>query len=751
MTTMMKTLTEAVRIATGIPDAMPRPGQATLTEHIEEAIKTTGHVVGVAPTGLGKSLSLLAPAMVAAAELGQRTIISTESLSLQAQIMDKDAPNAAAACEKVTGTRPDVALLKGFSNYLCLAAVRDTAEALTGTAGARLTKPELRTKLAGLKKTGYAQLDGRSFDLAKGVPLLTWALSLRDDDPGDKQSYEGDLTNELWGAVSVGPSECIGDTCPLFDYCKPKKARAKAAEADIVVTNHSMLAVQAAKGVPVLVGNKNLGEFHIIMVDEAHALPENVRNAGASEVSVSSVTSLARSITRVLDEFEPRVERLVKEGKALALELNDELAALGRGTKPGEVRKVTENEDPVENTGDMMIAWAKSVKGALEVPSSSSNTKIRLAAKRLTGRMDTFIANISAVKLHKTGVARWIEMKNPPKDARNQTPYWVASSSPVNVGGMLLANLWTAPELPDEEDPVAQAMKEAGEPVEEEAGTYPMTVIAVSATLPGRFGYQAGMSAENVNYPSPFDKAYGSSLLYIPKLAGAELQELYPGWAPGRRARFDARLHEGWAARKNVELVEAAHGRALILSAKSSSGERYARELRAAAKGRWKVYSQWDGQSTRYLMSAWRDDEHAVLVGTKSLMTGVDAPGRTCSLVTVDRIPRQAGNPVGDARVEALMEALQTDKWSADRLVYVAEAALLLEQAAGRLIRSMGDVGMFAVLDPRFLKTGPVSYPEMTRRVYKKAVERFLRVTTSHKAAVEFLETISESDMGLAA
>ena len=751
MTTMMKTLTEAVRIATGIPEAMPRPGQATLTEHIEEAIKTTGHVVGVAPTGLGKSLSLLAPAMVAAAELGQRTIISTESLSLQAQIIDKDAPNAAAACERVTGTRPDVALLKGFSNYLCLAAVRATAEALTGTAGTRLTTPELRSKLASLPKTGNAQLDGRPFDLAKGVPLLLWALSLKEGDPGDKQSYDGDLTNELWNAVSVGPSECIGDSCPVFEFCKPKKARAKAAEADIVVTNHSMLAVQAAKGVPVLVGNKNLGEFHIIMVDEAHALPENVRNAGASEVSVASVTGLARSITRVLDEMDAKVERLVKEGRALALELNEELAALGRGTRPGEVRKITENEDPVEATGDMMIGWAKSVKGALEAASGSPNTKIRLAAKRLVGRMDTFIANISAVKLHKTGVARWIEMKNPPKDARNQTPYWVASSSPVNVGGMLQANLWTAPMLPDEEDPIVQAMKEAGEPVEEETGTYPMTVIAVSATLPGRFGYQAGMSAENVQYPSPFDKAYGSSLLYIPKLVGPELQELYPGWAPGRRARFDARLHEGWAARKNVELVEASLGRALILSAKSSSGERYAKELRQAAKGRWKVYSQWDGQSTRYLMSAWRDDEHAVLVGTKSLMTGVDAPGRTCSLVTVDRIPRQAGNPVGDARVEALMEALQTDKWSADRLVYVAEAALLLEQAAGRLIRSMGDVGMFAVLDPRFLKTGPVSYPEPTRRIYKKAVERFLRVTTSHKAAIEFLEGLEEGELGLAA
>lgn len=748
---MIKTLTQAVRIATGIPDAQPRPGQLTLTEHIETAIRTTGHVVGAAPTGLGKSLALLAPAMVAAVELGQRTIISTESLSLQAQIIDKDAPTAADACERTTGTRPEVALLKGFSNYLCLASVRNTAEALTDTAGARLTATELQERLAILKKTGRATVDGRPFDKAMGIPLLQWALGLPEDAAGDKQAYEGNLTNELWSMVSVGPSECIGDSCPVFALCKPKKARARAAEADIVVTNHSMLAVQAAKGVPVIVGNKNLGEFHIIMVDEAHTLPDNVRNAGACDVSAATVVSLSRAIGRVLDDLEKPVEQAIDAGQGLAVELEKELASMGRGTKPGTVRKVGEDEDPLENIGDTLIGWARSVKNLLEPVVSSPNIQVRIKAKKLTGRFDSFIADVASVKLHKTGTARWIEEKKPGRDAKNQTPYWSASASPVNIGGLLQANLWTAPVLPDPEDPMALALREAGEPVDEEPETYPMTVIAVSATLPDRFGYQVGLTAENINYPSPFDNAYGSSMLYVPKLVGAEIQELYPGHGNGGRSRFDARLHEGWAARRNVELVEANAGSALILSAKSDSGKVYAEALRRAAKGRWKVYSQWDGLATRQLISAWRDDESSVLVGTKSLMTGVDAPGRTCSLVTVDRIPRAAGNPVGDARVEALMEALETDKWSADRFVYVSEAALLLEQAAGRLIRSMSDVGMFAVLDPRFLKTGPVTYPEPTRRIYKKAVARFTQVTTKLATAEAFLHDLSDAQLQRAA
>lgn len=748
---MQKTLTETVRLATGIPDAEARPGQVALLDDIEAAIASTGHVCGVAPTGVGKSFSLLAPAMVAAAKYGQRTIISTESLSLLGQILHKDAPVAAAACEKVTGTKPKVAVLKGFSNYVCGQATRDSVEQLTDTVGQRLSLPSLRSRLKRLATRKDLRLDGRPFDAANGVPLLLWALSLPAHQPGDKQSYEGNTTPELWSAVSVGPSECIGDSCPIFELCKPRAARARAAEADIVVTNHSMLAVQAAKGVPVLIGNKTLGEFHIIMVDEAHALPANVRSAGASEVSAAAVTSLARAVARTLDESNPVVGRLVKEGNALAEELNAELNDMARDTKAGEVCKIKETADPLESTGEMLVAWARSVKNALDGAAKSKNMQAKLKAKRLGGRLDAFIANVAQVKLHRIGTARWIELKTPPATAWNTTPYWSASASPVNISGLLQANLWTAPVMADEDDEMAQAMKEAGEPVEQETETYPMTVIAVSATLPSRFGYQIGLSAENVDYPSPFDKAYKDSLLFIPKLTPAEIPQMYPGWRAGTKGRFDPRLHQEWAARKNVELVDANIGAGLILSANSRAGRAYADALRQAAGKRWTVLSQWDGLSPAQLVNAWRDDENSVLVGTKSYMTGVDAKGRTCSLVTIDRIPRSAGNPVDDARVETIMDALQIGKWSADTFVYVSDAALLLEQALGRLIRSVSDFGLAAILDPRMLKTGPVSYPEPTRAVYKRATARFPHVTTSQAAAEEYLRKISSAAVALAA
>ena len=747
---MQKTLTETVRLSTGIPEAEARPGQVALLDDIEAAIEATGHVCGVAPTGVGKSFSLLAPAMVAAAKYGQRTIISTESLALLSQILHKDAPVAAEACEKVTGTKPKVAVLKGFSNYVCGQSARDAAESLTDTVGQRPSLPSLRAKVKRLVNQKNLFFDGRPFDEVNGVPLLLWALSLPADQAGDKQSYSGVTTPDLWDTVSVGPAECIGDTCPIFELCKPRTARAKAAEADIVVTNHSMLAVQAAKGVPVIIGNKTLGEFHIIMIDEAHALPANVRSAGASEVSAAAVMSLTKSVTRTLDESDSAVGRLIKEGSALALELEHELAEMAKFTKAGEVCKIKETADPVEATGDMLIAWARSVKGALDGVSKSKNTQSKLKAKRLAGRLDAFIGAVGQVKLHRIGTARWIEQKTPPANAKAQAPYWCANASPVNISGLLQTNLWTAPVMVDEEDEMVQAMREAGEPIEEETETYPMTVIAVSATLPSRFGYQVGLTAENVSYPSPFDKAYDDSLLYIPKLTPEEIPEMFPGWRPGSRGKFNGALHQTWATKKNVELVEANTGSALILSANASAGKEYAAALRRAAKGRWNVYSQWDGLSPQQLTILWREDVKSVLVGTKSFMTGVDAKGRTCSLVTIDRIPRAAGNPVDDARVEAIMDALQTSKWSADLYVYVSDAALLLEQALGRLIRSVSDFGMAAILDPRMLKTGPVSYPEPTRKVYKDAAGRFSKVTTSQAAAEEYLHRISAQAFALA-
>jgi ATP-dependent DNA helicase DinG len=129
------------------------------------------------------------------------------------------------------------------------------------------------------------------------------------------------------------------------------------------------------------------------------------------------------------------------------------------------------------------------------------------------------------------------------------------------------------------------------------------------------------------------------------------------------------------------------------------------------------------------------------MVGTRSFMTGVDAPGETCTLVIVDRVPRAAGNVVDDARVELAMQSQQLDKWTAERYVYVADAALLLEQAAGRLIRSITDSGLFVCLDPRLVPKTVLSYPKQTSDVYLRAMRRFQVRKVRPAEATNFLNS----------
>lgn len=143
-TTTLETLADqilrrAITIAHG-DTAEPRPGQAELTSWIAEAMGDATDepggeppaVIAEAPTGIGKSFAGLAPAFAAAAHRKRRTVISTEMVGLQNQIMVKDAPVVAQACAEVTGYTPKIAVHKGWRRYVCLKAAFEQAIDLLG-------------------------------------------------------------------------------------------------------------------------------------------------------------------------------------------------------------------------------------------------------------------------------------------------------------------------------------------------------------------------------------------------------------------------------------------------------------------------------------------------------------------------------------------------------------------------------------------------------------------------------------------
>ena len=323
--------------------------------------------------------------------------------------------------------------------------------------------------------------------------------------------------------------------------------------------------------------------------------------------------------------------------------------------------KLGPDDEPLADVEDVLKSWLSQADKMVGVNLAAQPPESRqtLVLKRLSSRIDSLRDAIGAVAEHEVGVARWAET-----DTRLGA---VLRSSPVDVGPILAAGLWQAAALTDPDaDQGVQAvdgMVESDDPSGEAADPherrrrrdcYQLNVVCLSATVPAGFGAQTGLWAPIDSYESPFEVAYADhTALYVPRLDEDGLDRISKPAGKNRR-RFDTAAHVGWAAEQMAELVEANGGSALILSATTRAGQEYARLLRTVAGGRWKVLSQWDGRAPRRIVADWRADTTSVMVGTRSLMTGVDAPGQTCTLVVVDRIPRAAGNVVDDARVEAL-------------------------------------------------------------------------------------------------
>lgn len=754
-------LNESVKSATNGAANRGRPGQEALLLNIWSTMTQRTHTLAAAPTGVGKSLAYLSAAASAAVR-GERSVISTESLALQAQIIEKDLPVVAAATSQVHGKDLKFAILKGRSNFACaLAAVQTANKLLEGTSvdaadseaplaladAIAAARPEIRAK-------GKVTIGGVETRAARLAAALEWALptsiGVNPNDPQSKNQPVGDfdsagdiIGDEMRQMLSSTSESCLGkDHCEFYTVCRAEVAKSRAAEADIVVTNHAMLGVQATKAIPVVIGSSRLGRFDHVIVDEAHALPSVVRSQGATDLSGPAIRRLVAACTR--DTGLPNaVDKKISEGRVISERLDSRLLTFATDKSPrnaatGEAILLDEDDDPVGPVAESLSKWLSQTKralaahekqlrtsavGGLKVAAQARNrTRDQLVATRkAVARLDAVLTDIERARTPEPGIARWMEVN----DFRGVKTASV-ELSPVNVSSNLDRCVWTGYEDEDENGPTVAA------PCTEGAETYDLSVSCVSATIPSTFAREAGLRATPKPYESPFADAYQASRIYIPAMtptvAGAVTNTLYG------KPKFDMPAHQDWAAAQTVALVEANGGRALVLAATTKAGREYAEILRAAANGRWHVMSQWDAGTTGQLVAAWRADETAVLVGTKSLFTGVDAPGETCSLVVIDRIPRARMNPVDDARRDTVSIEEKIGRWDADLHVYVSDAAVTLEQGVGRLIRSVNDSGLVAVLDPRI---GGGNQPQLSRgavRTYLDAVGAFpggnTRITT---------------------
>ncbi|MGZ4684142.1 ATP-dependent DNA helicase [Oryzihumus sp.] len=318
-----------------------RPGQVQMAHAVEHAIEADEHLLVQAGTGTGKSLAYLIPAVAHAYEAGKPAVVATATLTLQAQIVDRDMPRLADAIAPILGRKPTYALVKGRRNYLC-------QHKLVGGF------PEDEDD--GLLSVG--QVDANLSRLgAEVVRLREWAEVTRS---GDRDELVPGVSERAWRQVSVSAHECLGSKCPVVTECFVEQAREAAREVDVVVTNHSFMAIDSFEG------RQMLPEHKLLVVDEAHELVDRVTSTVTDELTASMIAAAAKRAGR-LAQTEPVNEASVlfqgilddlPEGRLMGLPDTLSLALTRVRDTARAVQTELKPASPEDNDGARQVARA---------------------------------------------------------------------------------------------------------------------------------------------------------------------------------------------------------------------------------------------------------------------------------------------------------------------------------------------------------------------------------------------------------
>ncbi|MGN8246388.1 ATP-dependent DNA helicase [Cellulomonas soli] len=680
---------ELLDLAVGALGGVRRDGQHVMARAVTAAVEAGEHVLVQAGTGTGKSLGYLVPAVRHAVLADEHVVVSTATLALQRQVVTRDLPLVAQALAPRLPRVPQIALLKGWHNYLCVHKVAGGyPEDEPGTLfdlGDHTGAAEHPAPAGAGAKTARgrgATEPGESLG-EQVLRLREWA---QETDTGDRDDLVPGVTERAWRQVSVTSLECLGSRCPMKDECFPERARGAAREADVVVTNHAMLGI-AASGSPGV-----LPEHDVLIVDEAHELTDRVTAQATSDLSLATVEQAARMARRYGGV--PTTD-LDAAGQALA----SVLVQLPEGRFPDGLPPAT--RDAVAAVRDAARALLSVLKPNAATPGGGGGGKAGV-----DGGMK--VANAAMLALFETAD----RMAADPDDLRH-TVLWCSRgedrrggtltrlhAAPLAVNGLIRTHLLAGRSsvltsatlaLGGSFAPVARSVglesRPDAEPVgpaelahaggDDPTGTEPGSTRA-STQAAGESRALEALPWQGLDVGSPFDYPR-QGILYIAR-------HLPP---PGREPATEAQLDE------IAELITAAGGRTLGLFSSRRAADAVAAAMRARLDV--PVLAQGEDQLPT-LVSRFAADEPTCLFGTLSLWQGVDVPGPTCRLVLIDRIPfPHPDDPVRSARSEAVAAA----GGNGFMAVSATHAALLLAQGAGRLIRTVEDRGVVAVLDPR--------------------------------------------------
>jgi ATP-dependent DNA helicase DinG len=605
-----------------------RDGQIEMAEAVANALTDRHHLMVQAGTGTGKSLAYLVPALVH----GRKVLVATATLALQRQLVERDLPAVVPALEKALGRSITYGIYKGVGNYVCLQKMN-----------ADDTDPDGELLL----ESSYLEKDAKR--------LIAWAKTPgvsgdRDDAP--------EVDRRVWAANSLSGRECVGaDACAWGSQCFAAKAKAHAQEADVVVTNHTLLAIEIVDSHPIL------PERDAVILDEAHEFMDRTTQAVTEELTsgrVQRAAAMARkympgkpsdALTNAADSFH---DAMADYGEII----KGDFAAQGRLE---EIPSVL--EAPIRKLKDAATTFVQLISADDEIIDPDENAE----RARVKGAVQEIAT--TAGKLLKMGDEHvlWYE-----------PTFSTLHLAPLSVSHILRANLLT-------KTPViaTSATLTVGNNFDAMARSIGFVVGSDVDEASGD-GDIDPANVQMLDVGSPFDFA-NQGVLYMPK----HLPE------PGRDGPSQAVLDE------LGELIDAAGGRTLALFSSWRGVEAADAHLRSVLVDLpISIITQKRGDAVGPLVERFAKDETSILLGTMSLWQGVDVPGNSCILVAIDRIPfPRPDEPVMSAR-SSLADA---SGGSGFMQVSVPRAALLLAQGAGRLIRSIDDRGVVAILDSRIV------------------------------------------------
>ncbi len=638
-----------------------RPQQVEMLRSVTRALSENRHLLVEAGTGTGKSMAYLLPAALWAIKNGHRVVISTNTINLQDQLINKDIPDLCNAM----GINLSAAVMKGRSNYLCPRRLENM----------RRRYPDNGDEMRILGK------------------ILVWLQSTISGDRNEI-NLNGPIERDVWMHLSADDEGCTTENCiKRGGICPFHRARQASLSAHILVVNHALLLADVATG------NRVLPDYDYVIIDEAHHLEEATTNALSFRINQTLIDRTIRELgspnSGVLGKLISTLESQIPPSDFASVNHQIQLITdyafqfqtssqiffksidlfLLEQREGGDIGMYSHQERILPATRSQP-SWAD-VEAAWEECETSLSPLIDILVSLIQALADikeylsedeedsatnlsSIYRRIYDIKINLDGM-----IFNPV----SETIYWFEinpygkqlslNAAPLYIGPLMQKYLWHDKS----------------------------SVILTSATLTaaGEFNYLKGRlnadEADEIAVGSPFDFE-SSVLLFIAN----DIPE------PSDRTGHQRAIEQGI-----LKLCTATGGKALVLFTSYDQLKRTSRSISPfLSRNGIRIYEQGEGASANTLLENFRTDEHSVLFGTKAFWEGVDVPGEALSVLIIIKLPFDVpSDPIIAARSETFDDPF--GEYS------LPEAILRFRQGFGRLIRTQSDRGVVAIFDRRIM------------------------------------------------